>query len=86
MVVDNRPVPGGHWVNAYPFVKLHAPSWSYGVNSTQLAPILPDGRIDPYHQATKTEILGYCADLMRGWEASGRVLYYPLCELAEQSK
>ena len=33
VVVDREQAPGGHWTNAYPFVRLHQPSAFYGVNS-----------------------------------------------------
>ena len=35
-VVDRRPAPGGHWRDAYPFVRLHQASVFYGVASTEL--------------------------------------------------
>ena len=35
-VVDRQPAPGGHWLRAYPFVRLHTPSAYYGVNSLAL--------------------------------------------------
>jgi hypothetical protein len=33
VMVDRRHRPGGHWNDAYPFVRLHGPSALYGVNS-----------------------------------------------------
>ena len=33
VVVERRPAPGGHWNDAYPFVRLHQPSAYYGCNS-----------------------------------------------------
>jgi hypothetical protein len=33
VMVDRRHRPGGHWNDAYPFVRLHAPSATYGVGS-----------------------------------------------------
>src|SRR5690606_34558745 len=36
VMVERRHRPGGHWLDAYPFVRLHQPSTFYGVNSTQL--------------------------------------------------
>ena len=33
VMVDRRHRPGGHWNDAYPFVRLHQPSAFYGVNS-----------------------------------------------------
>lgn len=35
-LVDRRQVPGGHWQDAYPFVRLHQASLFYGVASTVL--------------------------------------------------
>ncbi|MDP9183504.1 MAG: NAD(P)-binding protein [Actinomycetota bacterium] len=31
MIVDREERPGGHWLHAYPFVRLHQPSAYYGV-------------------------------------------------------
>jgi hypothetical protein len=36
VMVDRRHAPGGHWLEAYPFVRLHQPSAYYGVNSLAL--------------------------------------------------
>ncbi len=36
VMVDRRHAPGGHWLEAYPFVRLHQPSAYYGVNSLPL--------------------------------------------------
>ena len=36
LMVDRRHSPGGHWNDAYPFVRLHQPSLYYGVNSMLL--------------------------------------------------
>ena len=33
VMVDRHHGPGGHWNDAYPFVRLHQPSAYYGVNS-----------------------------------------------------
>ena len=30
IMVDRRECPGGHWVDTYPFVKLHQPAVCYG--------------------------------------------------------
>ncbi len=35
-LIDRRPAPGGHWCDAYPFVRLHQASVFYGVASTRL--------------------------------------------------
>jgi hypothetical protein len=36
VMVDRRHAPGGHWNDAYPFVRLHQPSAYDGVNSLPL--------------------------------------------------
>ncbi|MFP4636611.1 MAG: NAD(P)-binding protein [Nitriliruptoraceae bacterium] len=62
VMVDRRHAPGGHWNDAYPFVRLHQPSAIYGVNSVALG----HDRIDEsglnagfYEQATAAEICAY---------------------------
>ena len=61
-LVDRRHQPGGHWLDAYPFVRLHQPSAFYGVNSMPLGL----DRIETtgpeagfYERATGTEICAY---------------------------
>ena len=36
VLVDRRAKPGGHWVDAYEFVRLHQPAAMYGVSSRRL--------------------------------------------------
>jgi hypothetical protein len=80
-IVDERAAPGGHWVDAYDFVKTHQPASFYGVNSTPLG----QDRIDAaglnagYHElASGAEIRAYFAEVMeRVLLASGRVRYIP---------
>jgi hypothetical protein len=62
VLVDRRDAPGGHWNDAYPFVRLHQPSTFYGVNSVHLG----RDRIDRsglnagfYEQATGPQIRQY---------------------------
>lgn len=83
-IVDKHAKPGGHWNDAYPFVALHQPSSTYGVNSMELCP----DRIDThghnkgmYPLAKHPEILAYYGKLMNErMLPSGRVSYYPLTE------
>ena len=42
IIVDTRSKPGGHWNNAYKFVRLHQPALFYGVNSTKLGSGYPE--------------------------------------------
>lgn len=62
VMVDRRHRPGGHWNDAYPFVRLHQPSAYYGVNSLPLG----QDRIDAdgpnaggYDRADASEICAY---------------------------
>ena len=36
IIVDQRDKPGGHWTDSYPFVRLHSPAVTYGLNSRPL--------------------------------------------------
>jgi hypothetical protein len=79
ILVDRRTRPGGHWNDAYPFVRLHQPSAYYGVNSRRLG----DDRIDTegpnagfYERATGAEICAYFqAVLEEQLLPSGRVRF-----------
>ncbi|MEM8860327.1 MAG: NAD(P)/FAD-dependent oxidoreductase, partial [Chloroflexota bacterium] len=83
IMVDRFHMPGGHWNNAYPFVRLHQPSAFYGVASTDLG----SNRIDEigsnkgyYELASGPEISAYFEKVMRErFLASGRVQYFPMC-------
>jgi hypothetical protein len=78
MLADRRPVPGGHWNEAYPFVRLHQPSAFYGVNSLSLG----HDRIDVsgvnagfYEQASAPEICNYFRRALDQLLASGQVTW-----------
>ena len=79
VLVDRRHRPGGHWLDAYPFVQLHQPSAYYGVTSRTLG----DDRIDQsgpnagfYERATAGQICDYfSAVLEQDLVASGRVRF-----------
>ncbi|MEM9966888.1 MAG: NAD(P)/FAD-dependent oxidoreductase [Pseudomonadota bacterium] len=79
VVVDRRDAPGGHWNDAYPFVRLHQSASFYGVNSRPLAAKRTPGQdyLHPHYElSTKSEILHYFHDLMsNSYQASGRVTY-----------
>lgn len=83
-LVDRRPLPGGHWNDAYPFVRLHQPSAFYGVGSRSLG----SGRIDQvgfnagnYEMASGAEVLSYFDSLMRErFLPSGRVTFLPMAD------
>lgn len=69
-IVDRRPKAGGHWNDAYPFVRLHQPAAFYGVNSLTLG----NGSTD---LSSKSEILDYYDKVITKFTSSGRVTFLP---------
>ena len=84
IMVDRRTAPGGHWLDAYPYVQLHQPYAHYGVNSTPLGHdrVDHDGPNRGFHElAGGTEICGYFDGVMRHrLLPSGRVRFFPMSE------
>ena len=87
VMVDRHDRPGGHWNDAYPFVRLHQPSSFYGVSSAPLG----TGRIEEigpnagfYELAAGHEVLGHFDLVMRErFLPSGRVRFFPMSEVGE---
>ncbi|MEJ8845504.1 hypothetical protein [Variovorax rhizosphaerae] len=85
VMVDRHHRPGGHWNDAYPFVRLHSPSAFYGVNSRQLG----NGGKDLVglnqglsELASGAEVVDYFDQVMnQRFLPSGRVHYFPMCEV-----
>lgn len=86
-IVDKHARPGGHWNDAYPFVALHQPSTTYGVNSMEMCPDRVDTQghnAGMYPLAKHAEILAYYHKLMMDrLIPSGRVSYHPLTSYEE---
>lgn len=84
VMVDRRAVPGGHWNDAYPFVRLHQPAAMYGVASKQLGRNrIEDSGLNAglYELSSGVEITAYYHELMDDvFLASGRVTYLPLSD------
>ena len=84
VIADRHARPGGHWNDAYSFVRLHQPAAFYGVNSLELS----DGTVDEaglnrglLHLASGAQVSAYFETLMeRRLLPSGRVRYLPLTE------
>jgi hypothetical protein len=83
VMVDRRHAPGGHWNDAYAFVRLHQPSAYYGVNSR----VLGGDSIDPagpnaglYERANATEICDYFQRVLDDLLASGRVRFFAMSD------
>lgn len=84
IMVDRRHAPGGHWNDAYPFVRLHQPSAYYGVNSLPLGSETIDTHGSNqgfYERASAPEICAYYDRVMQQrLLPSGKVRYFPMCE------
>jgi hypothetical protein len=84
VMVDRRHRPGGHWLDAYSFVRLHQPSAYYGVDSR----VLGNDRIDQsgpnagfYERSTAAEVCDYYNRVLEEQLlASGRVRFFPMCD------
>jgi hypothetical protein len=85
LIVDRRHGPGGHWNDAYPFVRLHQPSAFYGVASRKLG----EDRIDTigpnagfYERATGAEVCHYFQEVMdETFLPLGRVDFLPMSDV-----
>ncbi|MEV4644341.1 NAD(P)-binding protein [Saccharopolyspora sp. NPDC049357] len=87
VMVDRRHLPGGHWHDAYPFVRLHQAAACYGVSSTQLG----EDRVDEsghntgmYELSSAQEICHYFSEVLnRVLLPSGRVRFLGMTEFHE---
>ncbi len=82
-LVDRRPGPGGHWLKAYPFVRLHQASTFYGVASSVLGGgIQESGPEAGLHvRADQPTICAYYDDLLtKRMLGSGRVEFFACSE------
>jgi NAD(P)-binding Rossmann-like domain len=83
-LVDRRDSVGGHWLEAYPFVRLHQASAFYGVAST----LLGGGRVQRHgpeaglqERATRLEICAYYERMLADrLLESGKVEFFAGCE------
>ncbi|RPF28917.1 NAD(P)-binding protein [Georgenia muralis] len=82
-VVDRRHDVGGHWLDAYPFVRLHQASAFYGVAST----LLGSGRVQDHgpetglqERATVAEICAYYGRVREAMVTSDKVEVLAACE------
>lgn len=82
-LVDRRHSVSGHWLEAYPFVRLHQASAFYGVPST----LLGGGQLQQrgpevglQERATQSEICTYYARMLDRMVESGKVDFYPNSE------
>jgi hypothetical protein len=84
VLVDRRDRPGGHWNDAYPFVRLHQLSAFYGVNSRMLSGDSIDTagpNAGLYERATAAQLCGYYQRVLdEHLLASGRVRFFGMCD------
>ena len=79
IVVDRNERPGGHWVHAYPFCRIHQTNCNYGVNSMTLGKNISKKGIERYDvrdRSTAQEILEYYQRVREKFEATGRVKFF----------
>lgn len=85
-LVERRHAPGGHWLDAYPFVRLHQPSAFYGVDSVPLGTDAIDrGGLNAgfYELASADELRAYFAHVMQEHLLpTGRVRFVPCTDYA----
>ena len=79
IIVDKRDKPGGHWNDAYSFVRLHQPALTYGVNSRTLGV----GGVD---LASKSQILSHFERALADLLDTGRVTFLSQCQYVGDGK
>lgn len=84
LMVDRHHRPGGHWNEAYSFVRLHQPSEFYGVASRELSHGIKDTdgfNAGMYGLASGAQVLDYFDQVMQHrFLPSGRVQWLPMSE------
>ena len=89
-LVDRRHAPGGQWLDAYPYVRLHQPSAFYGVESVPLGQDAIDtiGTNSGFYElAGADELRAYYERVMhRHFLTTGRVLYFPSCDYVDEHR
>ena len=90
VMLDDRAVPGGHWNESYPFVRLHQSGSTYGVTSKPLGQsrIETTGVNAGFEELSSgPEITRYYHELMEEtFLPSGRVTFLPLTRYEEDGR
>eukprot|EP00091_Calanus_sinicus_P008966 TRINITY_DN21291_c0_g1_i1.p1 TRINITY_DN21291_c0_g1~~TRINITY_DN21291_c0_g1_i1.p1 ORF type:complete len:164 (+),score=37.09 TRINITY_DN21291_c0_g1_i1:168-659(+) len=73
VIVDRRAKPGGHWNDAYDFVRLHQPAYYYGVSSMPLGSNYED-------LVSKPQLLAYFELALQKMVDTGRVTFLGQCD------
>lgn len=83
VIIDRHDRVGGHWLTAYPFVRLHQPAAAYGVNSKILE---HDGlETTGWNKgladcSTRDDVCAYFDRALKDMVLTGRVRFFPRCE------
>ncbi len=89
LMIDRRAAPGGHWRDAYSFVRLHQPSVYYGVPSRDLGTNLIDtagSNMGYYDLPSGAEVSAYFEAVMRErFVPSGRVRFLPMHDFDQEN-
>ncbi len=84
VMVERRHSPGGHWNDAYPFVRIHHASACYAVNSTPLGNDMIETtgiNAGMYERATGTEVCAYFQQVLDSvLLPSGQVRYFGMSD------
>ena len=87
IVVDRRQHAGGHWNDAYDFVRLHSPAFTYGVNGLSLGTthVETEGtNRGHFDLSTGRDVSAYFRDVMiERLLPSGRVTFLSLSDYAD---
>jgi hypothetical protein len=90
VLVDRRHRPGGHWNDAYPFVRLHQPAPFYGVNSRPLGTDVIDvtgPNAGWYPRSSAGEICDYFGRVLdETLLPSGRVRFFGMCDYVGEKR
>ena len=85
VMVDRHHRPGGHWNEAYPFVRLHQPAEQYGVNSRELGHGMKEAaglNAGMYSLSNGAELTAYFDQVMQQrFLPSGRVRFMPMSQV-----
>lgn len=85
VMVDRHHRPGGHWNEAYPFVRLHQPAAQYGVNSRELSQGIKETvglNAGMYGLSSGAELLAYFDQVMQQrFLPSGRVCFLTMSQV-----
>lgn len=86
-LVDRRHAAGGHWLSAYPFVRLHQASTFYGVASTVLGGRLQEHGPEAglHERADQPTIAAYYSRALQRMVDTGRVELYAGCEYRDRT-